>query len=268
MFPFAPPPVFGAFLPSLAHRKYHLPLRQLLLQRLFSCCFCRCRFFVCGGFFCRCFLSAAAFSAAAFSAAFLSAALSLLPLSYQLQPFQQPLSSRFCLGFFSSFGCRFLSCFSCAASAASAFFFSAAAAASAFFALRLRLWRLLLLLFSSRLPRFLRCFFRSFSIRFGLRFSIASAFALASAAAFAAASSACFALTRPVLRLLQPAFSAPEPQPLFLKLLQAFLFSRLFLTQSSAACCSFILRCSSERFALDPGFAYVCTAQLPHLNQP
>ncbi len=248
MFPFAPPPVFGAFLPDLAHRKYHLPLRPLLLQRLFRCSFCRCRFFVCGGFFCRCFLSAAAFSAAAFSAAFLSAAASLLPLSYQLQPFQQPLSSQLCFGFFSSFSCRFLSCFSCSASAASAFFFSAAAAASAFFWLRLRLWRLLLLLFSLRLQPLLRCFFRSFSICFGLRFSICAAFA---AAAFAAASSACFCFNSPVLRLLQPAFSAPEPLTALFKLLQAFLFSRLFLTQFFSSCCSFILRCSSERFALD-----------------
>ncbi len=260
MFPFAPPPVFGAFYQSLAHRKYHLPLRPLLLQRFFSCSFCRCRFFVCGGFFCAAFLSAAAFSAAAFSAAFLSLQLSLLPLSYQLQPFQQPLFLSFCFGFFSSFSCRFLSCFAAAASAASAFFFSAAAAASAFSALRLRLWRLLLLLFSLRRSRFLRCFFRSFSICFGLRF--------ASAAAFAAASSACFCFNSACLRLLQPAFSAPEPLTALSQVLQAFLFSRLFLTQFFSSLLSFILRCSSERFALDSWLCMRCTAQLPHLNQP
>ncbi len=111
--PFRPSPFSVHSYQSLAHRKYHLPLRQLCcsgfsaaafaaaafcLRRLF----CRCFLISCclfsSRFFC-CFLSAAAFSAAAF----LSAA-----------AFQQPLSSlSFCLGFFSSFGCRFLSCFSC-----------------------------------------------------------------------------------------------------------------------------------------------------------
>ncbi len=213
MFPFAPPPVFGAFYQSLAHRKYHLPLRQLLLQRFFSCCFCRCRFFVCGGFFCPAFLSAAAFSAAAFSAAFLSLPLSLLPLSYQLQPFQQPL---FCCFFVGSrfLCCRFLLSFCLAFSAASvaAFFLASAAAASP------------LQLSSSAPPQqprlfsALRCGFGGFCFCFFLRvcrrFLPASSAALASASAFALASAAASlpplplasALTRPVLRLLHLLF--------------------------------------------------------------
>ncbi len=173
---------------------------------------CLCGSFCCSGFFSCSFAAAAFLSAAAFSAA---AFLSLLPFQqplFLLLFCRLPLSLcrflccrfllSFCLGFFSSSVAAFFLASAAAASAASAFFSAPPQQPRLFSALRLRLWRLCFCFFLRVCRRFLRCFFRSLAS--------ASAFALASAAAFAAASSLASALTRPVLRLLQPAFSAPS----------------------------------------------------------
>lgn len=91
--PFRPSPFSVHSYQSLAHRKYHLPLRQLCCSG-FSAAALQLPLFVCGGFFCRCFLISCCLFCSRFSAAFCRLQLSLLPLSYQLQPFQQPLSSQ------------------------------------------------------------------------------------------------------------------------------------------------------------------------------
>ena len=111
--PFRPSPFSVHSYQSLAHRKYHLPLRPLLLQRLFQLQLLPLPLFCLR----RLFLPLLSYQLLPFQqplfCCFLSAAASLLPLSYQLQPFQQPLSSQLLLWLFSSFSCRFLSCFSC-----------------------------------------------------------------------------------------------------------------------------------------------------------
>ncbi len=189
LFPFAPPR-FGAFLPG-SSPKYHLPLRRLCCSG-FSAAALPLPLFVCGGFFCRCFLiscclfssqlcfllSAAAFSAAAFLSAAAFSATALLS---------------FCLGFSAASVAAFFLASAAAASAASALLH---ASSLGFSALRLR--RRPASAFLRVCRRFLRCFFRSFSIP--------STFALASAAALLPPLPLASALTRPVLRLLQPAF--------------------------------------------------------------
>ncbi len=158
LFPFAPSPPFSVHsYQSLAHRKYHLPLRPLLLQRLFQLQLLPLPlFFVCGGFFLPLLsYQLLPFQQPLFSAAFFCRLqLSLLPLSYQLQPFQQPLSSQLLLWLFqqlqlplsfllqlqlllplplsSSVPQRLPRLFFCASAAA------LAASASAFFSLRLQ----------------------------------------------------------------------------------------------------------------------------------
>ncbi len=199
LFPLPLPPFSVHSYQSLAHRKYHRLCGSFCCSGFFSCCFCSCRFLSAAAFSAAAFLSAAAFSAPLFLLLFCRLQLSLLPLSYRCSLFSSRFLLSFCLGFFSSSVAAFFLASAAAASAASAFFSVPQRLPRLFSALRLRLWRLCFCFFLRVCSRFLRCFFRSLAS--------ASAFALASAAAFAAASSLASALTRPVLRLLQPAFS-------------------------------------------------------------
>lgn len=137
----------------------------------------------------------------------------------------------------------FFLCFSCS-QLPSAFFFSAAASCLGFSALRLRLWRRLLLLLFFRLQP---AFFAASS-----QLASASAFSF-STSAYAAfrcrPSSACFCFNSACFcgffSIALPYISLTRS---FSGLLQAFLFSRLFLhARSSSAAYIFILRYSSEQ---------------------
>ena len=72
LFPFAPPPVFGAFLPELSSPKISSASAAAFAAAAFSAAaFAAAAFLSAAAFSAAAFLSAAAFSAAAFSAAFL-----------------------------------------------------------------------------------------------------------------------------------------------------------------------------------------------------
>ncbi len=178
--PFAPPR-FRCILTRLGSPKISSASAAAFAAAAFLLLLCRCRFLSAAAFLPLLSYQLLPFSSR-FSAAFCRLPLSLLPLSYQLQPFQQPLFCCFCRlplsllplssqllpWLFSSFGCRFLSCFSCSCFCRFSFLLQRRSSSLGFFCFD--------------------CGFGGFS-----------AFFSSSAAAFFAASSAALASLRPSL---------------------------------------------------------------------
>ncbi len=186
----SPLPVFGALFTRSRSPKISSASAAAFAAAAFSAAAFAAAAFVCSSF-CRCFLiSCCLFSSRFFCCFFVGCSFLCCRFTYQLQPFQQPLSSQLLPWLFQQLQLPLSSCFSCSCFCRFRFLLQRRSCCLGFCASAgFRGFCL-----SSRVcSRFLRCF-RSFSIRFGLRFSICRRFRCR---LFRFAS----ALTRPVFQL-------------------------------------------------------------------